>query len=85
MLFDDAIDGGQAEAGAFAGFLGGEERLERWPRVVWVMPQPVSVTVKQTKLPGARLGIEDGSRPGRAFAGRCSGSGVRRAAWRRGH
>jgi hypothetical protein len=28
MLFDDAVDGGEAEAGAFAGNFGGEERFE---------------------------------------------------------
>ena len=28
VLLDNAIDGGQAQAGAFADFLGGEERLE---------------------------------------------------------
>ena len=34
MLFDDAIDGRQAEPGALAGFLGGKERFEN-PRQIF--------------------------------------------------
>ena len=42
-LLDDAVDGRQAEPGALADFLGGEERLEHLAEHVGGMPVPVSV------------------------------------------
>ena len=56
MLLDDAEDGGQAEAGAFAQFLGGEERLENARQVFRRDALPVSEWLRRTNLPGPRLG-----------------------------
>ena len=48
MLLDNAVYDGEAEAGAFAGRLRREERLETRALVASSMPQPVSSTQKRT-------------------------------------
>jgi hypothetical protein len=42
-LLDDAVDGREAEPGALAHFLGGEEGLEDLAEISGGMPVPVSV------------------------------------------
>ena len=62
-LVDDAVDRGQAEAGALALRLGGEERLERArPRRRRPCPMPVSVTASITYVPGASVSRSAASR-----------------------
>ena len=48
VLLHDAVDHGQAEAGALAHLLGGEEGLEDMRQDVAAIPQPVSETLKTT-------------------------------------
>ena len=51
-LLDDAVDGGEAETGAAAAFLGGEKSSKIRERVVSSMPLPVSATVRAMYEPG---------------------------------
>ena len=57
MLFDDAIDYGQAKTGALAGLLGGKEWLEN-PRQIFRVDARPGVTDRQAdKFPGPGFGM----------------------------
>ena len=60
-LLDEAVDLREAEAGALADILGGEERLEGAGRIIArLMPTPVSVIDTTHILPGRDLGLRSG-------------------------
>ena len=59
MLLDDAIDGGQAQAGALADFLGGEKRLEQMAQRLVVHAQAGVGDAQADEMPRAGLGIDD--------------------------
>ena len=52
ILFDDAVDGGQAQPGALAGSLVVKNGSKICPMVSLSMPQPSSLTANITKSPG---------------------------------
>ena len=56
-LLDEAEDLAEAQAGALADLLGGEERIERPRRDLGGMPVPVSVTAIITYGPAGDLGV----------------------------
>ena len=83
VLLDDAVNRGEAEAGAFAEFLGGEKRLEN-ARDIFRRNAHAGVGVGEAdKASRARVG-ELPDVPGIHFARvDADGQGAARAAWRR--
>jgi len=60
VLLNDAVDGGQPEAGAFAGFLGGEKGFEQMAQGRAVHATAGIGGCQTNKIAGARLGIQHG-------------------------
>src|ERR1035437_3308620 len=58
MLFDDAVDGGQAEAGALAHFLGGEERFKNALERAVIHAAAGVGHGQHDKLAGPELGVQ---------------------------
>ena len=84
MLFDNAIDGGQTQAGAFADFLGGEKRLEHVAQRVGIHAAAGVGHGQTDKIARPRLRVQHRGNRFEMTAGQWSRPGARRRAWRRG-
>jgi len=82
VLLDDAVDGGEAEAGAFAYFLGGEEGLEEFVEFIGLDAGAIIANRQADKgaFAGFRVALDVGAgdhdRDGADGKGAAAGHGV---------